>query len=67
MFPGIPYHRLKEVRRLLIQRGCFEREHIVWADGYINTIWRLAMKPGYGLRIDRTPETIGLQGSSLTR
>jgi fatty acid desaturase len=67
MFPGIPYHRLKEVRRLLIQRGCFEREDIVWADGYVNTIWRLAMKPGYGLRIERTAETIGLQGTSLTR
>jgi fatty acid desaturase len=53
MFPGVPYHRLKEVRRLLVQRGCFEQENIVWANGYIRTIWNLATKPGFGVRIGR--------------
>jgi len=67
LFPGVPYHQLKEVRQLLVQRGCFEREHIVWANGYIRTIWNLAMKPGYGLRIEHAPESIPLQKASLGR
>lgn len=53
LFPSVPYHRLREVRRFLDDRGCFQRPDIVWADGYFKTIWRLAKMPGYGVRVAR--------------
>lgn len=51
LFPGIPYHRLKETRALLTQKGHFNSPDIVWGEGYIKTIWNLAMTPGYGIRL----------------
>lgn len=51
MFPAVPYHRLRDVRRLLTERGYFSSSEIVYGDGYIRTIWRLAMQPGYGIRL----------------
>ncbi|GEM_PF-604287 len=51
MYPGVPYHRLHEMRAILQQRGYFERPEIVWGEGYVRTIWRLAQEPGYGIRL----------------
>jgi fatty acid desaturase len=61
LFPGIPYHRLVEARRLLESRGHFDKPGIVWGEGYIKTIWSLAMKPGYGLRLLNPLHDFGLE------
>jgi fatty acid desaturase len=60
LFPGIPYHRLAEARQLLQSRGHFDQPGIVWGDGYLKTIWSLAMKPGYGLRLLNPLHDFGL-------
>jgi len=51
MFPAVPYHRLRDVRKLLEERGYFSSNEIVYGDGYIRTLWRIAMQPGYGIRL----------------
>jgi len=51
LVPSIPCHRLGELRRLLQARGHFDQPGIVWVEGYLRTLWRLAMTPGYGMRI----------------
>lgn len=51
LFPSVPYHRLPELRKLLKERGCFDDPDIVWTDGYLKTLWRLARTPGYGVRV----------------
>ncbi|MBC7872057.1 MAG: fatty acid desaturase family protein [Chitinophagaceae bacterium] len=51
MYPGVPYHRLHEMRAILQKRGYFDRPEIVWGEGYLRTIWRLSREPGYGVRL----------------
>ncbi|MDX1992107.1 MAG: fatty acid desaturase family protein [bacterium] len=51
MYPGVPYHRLRDVRKLLTERGYFSSSEIVYGDGYVRTLWRIAMQPGYGIRL----------------
>jgi fatty acid desaturase len=51
LFPGVPAHRLPEVRRLLERKGHFDRDGLVVGRGYLRTVWNLAMRPGYGIRL----------------
>jgi fatty acid desaturase len=51
LYPSIPYHRLAEARAILRKKGHFDREGIVRERGYLRTLWRLAMEPGYGIRL----------------
>ena len=51
LFPSVPYHRLRELRRILKKKGSFESGEVVKERGYLRTLWRLAMKPGFGLRL----------------
>jgi len=51
LYPSIPYHRLSEARKILAGRGHFDRKEIVRVKGYTRTLWRLAMEPGYGIRL----------------
>lgn len=50
-WPAIPYHRLGEVRSLLRKKGYFDQDNIIFTDGYLKTVWRLAFEPEFGLRI----------------
>ncbi|MDX1990923.1 MAG: fatty acid desaturase [bacterium] len=50
-WPGIPYHRLSEARKLLEQRGYFQQPGVFFSRGYLRSIWRLGHEPGYGLRL----------------
>ena len=51
LYPSVPYHRLRELRGILKKRGYFESGEVVKERGYIRTLWHLAMKPGFGLRL----------------
>jgi fatty acid desaturase len=51
LYPSVPYHRLGELRRLLKKKGYFNDATIVKERGYLRTLWRLAMQPGFGLRL----------------
>ncbi len=50
-WPSIPYHRLGETRRLLEQKGYFAQEEIIYAKGYLRSLWQLAFQPGWGVRL----------------
>jgi len=52
MYPGIPYHCLRELRRLLEQTGYFAQPGLVTVNGYVRTLWRLAREHGFGLRLN---------------
>ncbi len=41
LYPGLPYHRLAEVRRRLVARGYYADRPIVYAKGYVRTLWAL--------------------------
>lgn len=49
LWPGIPYHRLPEVRRLLTERDFYDeaRGDFIYSDGYLKTVWRLSRRPGF--------------------
>ena len=51
MFKAVPYYRLREVRRMLKERGFFDQTETIQGSGYVRTLWKLAMQPGYGLRV----------------
>lgn len=42
LYPGIPYHRLPEVRRLLAERKHYDAPGLVRGKGYLRTVWELA-------------------------
>ncbi len=49
--PGIPFHKLPELRRTLQSRGYYDRRVFEWVDGYVNTIWQLSSNPGFGISV----------------
>ncbi len=53
MYPGVPVHRLPEVRRLLEARGAMEQPDVEVADGYLKTLWRLSRDPSFGVKVPR--------------
>lgn len=51
LYAAVPYHRLREVRRRLVERGYYDANEVVRGEGYIGTILKIALQPGYGLRL----------------
>lgn len=49
-YPSVPAFRLAELRKLLLERGRFVQADILWADGYLRTLWRMARDPHYAAR-----------------
>jgi fatty acid desaturase len=50
-FPNISALRLPEMRRLLVERGRFEEDDIIWADGFLATLWRMSRDRSFGERL----------------
>lgn len=53
LYPGVPVHRLPELRALLETRGCFEQPGIQVADGYLRTLYRLSRDRAFGVPVPR--------------
>lgn len=53
-FPNIPALRLPELRHLLEQRGRFAEADIIWADGFLRTLWKISQDPSFGERLPFT-------------
>lgn len=51
LYPGVPYHRLPELRKLLEEKNYYSQNNISFENGYLLTICKLAFKNGYGVKI----------------
>lgn len=65
-FPSVPAFRLPELRRLLEQRERFSEPDVIWTDGYLRTLWRLAMDKTFGIRLIPKPEGVSPASSSAS-
>jgi len=50
-FPNVPAFRLPELRRLLEQRGRFSEPDIIWANGFLRTLWKISRDRSFGERL----------------
>ena len=53
LYPGVPVHRLPELRAILEKRGCFEQPGIEVAHGYLRTLYRLSRDAAFGVPVAR--------------